>query len=145
MAGSLFPAFDMPELSEGGQQYDTRYKRSVRWDYESGDFAMDGANRMVECDGREAFMTWCFKVCQTERYTCPAYPASIGVEMDAATADGDRKVVESMVKRTITDALKVNPRTESVGGFSFGWNGDEMHCSFEVKGTGWDDKFRITI
>ena len=145
MAGSLFPAFDMPELSGGGQQYDTRYKRSVRWDYEAGDFAVDGANRMAECDGREAFMAWCFKVCRTERYACLAYPAFIGVEMEAATADGDRKVVESMVRRTITDALKVNPRTEYVGGFSFGWDGDEMHCSFEVKGTGWDDRFRVTV
>lgn len=145
MAGAVLPVFDVPEFTAGRQQYDTAYKRSVKWDFEKGDFARDGAGRLVECDGREAFMAWCCKTAQTERYACPAYPSSIGVEMEAATADDDEKTVESMVQRTITDALKVNPRTEYVGDFDFYRDGGEMHCSFTVKGVDWDDRFVVTV
>lgn len=53
--------------------------------------------------------------------------------------------MESMVERTITDALKVNPRTESVSNFSFTWDADRMHCSFLVKGVNWDTVFQMTL
>lgn len=52
-------------------------------------------------------MIWCFKAAQTERYQCLAYPRSIGTEMESVK-DDDREVAQSMVERTITEALKVN-------------------------------------
>lgn len=145
MANTLFPVFEVPNLVEENSGYDTQYKRSVKWDVKKGDFARNGANRMIACDGKEAFMFWCFKMAQTERYACLAYSAAIGVEMEAATQEDDEKTVESMVQRTITDALMVNPRTECVRDFIFSWDGDEMHCSFQVKGIEWEDVFEITI
>lgn len=79
-------------------------------------------------------MIWCMKVSMTERYSCLAYSNDIGVEMEDALAQDDEKTVESMVERTIRDALLVNPRTEWVRDFEFEWNGDSMNCSFKVKG-----------
>ena len=145
MAEPLFPVVEVPEFISENTEYDTQYKRSVQWDPEKGDFVRDGANRMVECDGREAFTIWCFKIAQTERYRCLAYPDTIGTEMERAMDNDDEKTVESMVQRTITDALMVNPRTEDIGGFEFTWNGDNMHCSFEVKGVDWDEAVTIMI
>lgn len=145
MSEPLFPVFEVPDVIEESSEYDNQYKRSVKWDVEKGDFARDSSGRMVECDGREAFMIWCFKTVQTERYACLAYPSAIGVEMEAATEDDDEKTVESMVQRTITDALMVNPRTEFVRDFIFSWDGDTMHCTFSVKGIEWEDTFEITI
>lgn len=146
MAEELFPVFDVPDMEDAdNEEYDTEYKRSVKWDVEEGDFVLDGSNRMVECDGREAYMIWCLKVAQTERYACLAYPDEIGVEMEDALDDEDEATVESMVQRTITDAITANPRTEYVGDFVFDWDGDELHCSFEVKGIDWDDTIKITI
>lgn len=144
MAETLFPVFEVPSIIEESARYDKKYKRTVKWDIAKGDFVQDGTNRLVECDGMEGYMIWCFKMSQTERYSCLAYPSSIGVEMEAAI-DDDEKVVESMVQRTITDALMVNPRTEYVRDFSFSWNADELHCSFLVKGVDWDETFKITI
>lgn len=69
----------------------------------------------------------------------------IGVEMEDALAQDDEKTVESMVERTIRDALLVNPRTEWVRDFEFEWNGDSMNCSFKVKGKEWDKVFQINI
>lgn len=145
MSEPLFPVVEVPEFISENTEYDTQYKRSVRWDPAIGDFVRDGANRMVECDGREAFAVWCYKIAQTERYRCLAYPDSIGTEMERAMDNDDEKTVESMVQRTITDAIMVNPRAENVWDFEFSWNGDNMHCSFKVKGIGSDEVVTITI
>ncbi len=144
MAGTLFAAAGVPEMVPENARYDTRYKRSAKWDAVSGDFVRDGANRIAECDGREAFAIWCFKTAQTERYRCAACPDSIGTEMERAMASDDAKTVESMVQRTVTDALMVNPRTEYVRDFVFSWEGDQMHCTFSVKGIG-QEEFTVTL
>lgn len=145
MSQSLFPVVQVPEFIPENAGYDTEYRRSARWDPAAGDFVRDGANRMVECDGREAYAIWCFKIAQTERYRCLAYPDSIGTEMERAMNNDDEATVESMVQRTITEALMVNPRTEDVLDFEFFWDGDNMHCRFRVKGVGLDDGITITV
>lgn len=144
MSEALFPVVDVPEFIPESSEYDTEYKRSVKWNPVEGDFVRDGANRVMECDGREAFAVWCFKIAQTERYRCLAYPDSIGTEMERAMDNDDEKTVESMVQRTITEALLVNPRTEEIGDFSFSWVGDVMHCAFKVRGVDIDE-ITITI
>lgn len=130
----LFPVVEVPEFIQETVPYDTQYKRSVRWDPAKGDFVRDGANRLAECDGREAFAIWCFKTAQTERYRCLAYPDTIGAELERALDSDDEKTVESMVQRTITDAIMVNPRAEEVRDFVFSRDGDAMRCTFKVKG-----------
>ena len=136
---------EVPEFIEQSLEYDRKYKRTVKWDAEKGDFARDGANRMVECQGEIGFMIWCYKMAQTERYAYLAYSSDIGVELENALAADDHDIVESMVQRTIEDSLKVNPRTEYVTDFEFTWNADEMHCTFIVKGVEWDKLFKISI
>lgn len=145
MSQPLFPVVEVPEFIPENTGYDTEYRRSVRWDPVTGDFVRDSANRMVECDGKEAYAVWCFKISQTERYRCLAYPDSIGTEMERAMDNDDEKTVESMVQRTITEALMVNPRTEDVFDFEFSWDGDVMHCKFRVKGINWDDGIVIAV
>lgn len=145
MAGTLFPVVEVPEFLPENAGYDTAYRRSVKWDAAAGDFVRDGANRMVECGGEEAFAIWCYKAAQTERYRCLAYPDSIGTEMERALDHDDEKTVESMVQRTVMEALMINPRTEDVRDFSFSWDGDVMHCQFKVKGVGWNEEITIAI
>lgn len=130
MADQLFPTYDIPTVSEQNSRYDREYKKSPMWDFEKGDFVMDAAHRIVESDGRTGYKIWCLKMSQTERFTCLAYRGSIGdmlgVEMENATFDDDHKTVESMMRRTITEALMVNPRTISVSNFEFEWDSDTI-------------------
>ncbi len=65
--------------------------------------------------------------------------------MERALDNDDVETVESMVQRTITEALMVNPRTEDVLDFEFSWEGDSMHCKFKVKGVDCDKEITITI
>lgn len=91
MSQPLFPVVEVPDFISEDSQYDTQYKRSMKWDPELGDFVRDGAHRVKECDGKEAFSIWCFKIAQTERYRCLAYPDSIGTEMERAMDNDDEK------------------------------------------------------
>lgn len=136
---------EVTDFIEESEEYDTEYKRTAKWNPSTGDFVRDGAHRMVECEGEEGYMIWCYKVAQTERYRCLAYPDEIGVEMEDAMSDDEPEIVESRVERTITEALMMNPRTESVGDFEFTWDGDEMHVSFLVTAKEWDKTFQITL
>ena len=145
MQGNLFPVVEVPDFIPESTGYDAQYRRSARWNPVAGDFVRDGAHRMVGGDGQETFAIWCFKVAQTERYRCLAYPDSIGTEMERALGNDDERTVESMVQRTITEALMVNPRTEEVRDFAFSWDGDSMHCTFTVKGVRWDKEVKISI
>ena len=104
MANTL-PIVEVPDFLEESSEYDTRYKRTAKWDAAKGDFARDGAYRMVESSGEEGFMIWCFKIAQTERYSCLAYTNDIGTELEEALAADNQKVVESMVERTLTEPL----------------------------------------
>ncbi|MCM1245488.1 MAG: DUF2634 domain-containing protein [Roseburia sp.] len=148
MADELFPTFDVPEVEEEDEEYDVEYKRSIRWDPELGDFVRDSSNRLVACDGYEAYMTWCYKMVQTQRDSHLAYTeefsgSDLGVEMEEISQEDDHETVESMIERTMTEALEANPRTESVGNFVFSWEGDDVHCEFIVKGIDWDDAIQI--
>lgn len=150
MADELFPIFDVPEMDaeEEEEEYDVEYKRSIRWNPELGDFVRDSSNRLAESDGYEAYVIWCYKMLQTERDSHLAYiekfsGSDLGVEMEAVAQEDDHETVESMIERTITEALEVNPRTEYVGSFIFSWEGDDLHCQFEVKGIHWDETIQI--
>lgn len=145
MAESLFPTVEVPELLEETEQYDESYKPSVSWDLEKGDFVRNGANQLVQSTGKEAYKVWCVKMVCTERYSCLAYPDELGVEMEDALKEDSNSAVESAVERTISEALLVNPRTEYVRDFEFTWNGDELHCSFAVKGIEWEDDILLSV
>lgn len=144
MSESLFPVIDVPEFFEDDGLYDNRYHPSVKWDFEKGDFVRDGANKLIDTDGRDAYKIWCVKAVSTERYTCIAYPREIGTEMDSAMKEPVPEAVESAVERTITEALLVNPRTEYVREFEFESVGDEMRCSFVAKGIN-HDEFKLSV
>lgn len=149
MEDGLFPVFDDQEAEEE-EEYDTDYKRSVRWNPKTGDFSRDRSNRLIQCDGQEAYMIWCYKMVQTERDSHLAYledvsGVDLGVEMEVVAQESDHKTVESMIERTMTEALELNPRTESVGNFSFSWDGDNVHGQFEVLGIGMDDAIQISF
>lgn len=148
--GQLLPVLEDAVGGQEGGGYDTEYKGSVKWDPQLGDFVRDNAGGMAACGGREAFMVWCYKMAQTERYAHKAYVeavagADLGTELEEAVQESDHDLTESMVARTVTEALMVNPRTEYVRGFEFLWEGDSLHFTFEVKGAGWDETFHITL
>lgn len=138
-AQSLFPVFDLPKVAAPAAAQERKYHPSICFDFDTGDFLRDGAGKLVQCDGREAYRQWCQKTAMTERFTHLAYTAGIGTEMVEAMAQDDRAAVESAVERTINEALMVNPKTEYVRRFTFEWRADTLTCDFVVKGQDWEE------
>lgn len=138
MADNLFPVFDIPEIDDDDEE-DEKYLPSVSFDYEKGDFVLDGSHRMVEAEGREAYMQWCMKVVGTERDTFLAYDDDIGTEFDEISNVPDRESRESEIEETITDALMVHPCTEYVRDFKFEHTADSCLVTFAVKGYDWEE------
>jgi len=140
MADNLFPVFQMPEIVTPTAAENQKYKQSVHFDFDIGDFVKDGAHKMVAADGREAYLQWCQKIVMTERYDHLAYSADIGTELDDAMREPDTEAVKSAVERTITEALMVNKHTEYVKDFSFTREPDGLRCTFLVKGRNWEEQ-----
>nr|WP_325297164.1 DUF2634 domain-containing protein [uncultured Dysosmobacter sp.] len=140
MAQNLFPVFDVPEITTPAAAAERKYRPSVYFDFDLGDFRRDGAGNMVQADGREAYKQWCLKVCMTERFTCLSYTTDIGTEMIGVLSQADRAAVESALERTINEALMVNPKTEYVRNFTFSWENEDLHCTFDVKGQDWEEQ-----
>lgn len=140
----LFPVFDVPEIVTPTAAEEQKFKPSVFFDFDLGDFRRDGANKMVEADGREAFCQWCMKVARTERFEFLAYSTDIGTEMYDALDQADHAAVESAVERTINEALMINPKTEYVRDYEFIWKGESLDCNFTVKGQAWEE-FRLSL
>lgn len=136
---TLFPVFEVPELDTQTQDQNRRYKPSVYFDFEKGDFRRDAAYRMTVATGKEAYIQWCRKVVMTERDAFLAYSTDIGIEGEAALAEADRAAVESALEKTITEALMVNTHTEYVRGFEFTWCADDLRMTFTVKGKEWEE------
>ena len=130
---NLYPSFEMPEIVEQQQaQPEPEYPKSYLFDFEKGDFVLDGAGRIVIADGYTAWVQWCVKTVMTERFACLAYSGNYGVEIDKALKQPTRAAVETEVERTITEALIIDPRTEMVKDFSFRWYADELYVTFTV-------------
>ncbi len=140
----LFPVFDVPEVKTPAQPEREHYRPSVYFDFTTGDFIRDGANRMVEANGKEAFEQWCLKVVATERDGYLAYSTRIGTEMEYAAAQPDHASVEACVERTIIEAIMVNPKTEYVRDFSFSWEDTSLFADFTVKGRDLDE-IRLSV
>ena len=87
----------VPAFIEESSEYDTQYKRTMKWNPEKGDFVRNAANQVVECTGEEGYMIWCMKVSMTERYSCLAYSNDIGVEMEDALAQEYRSVIDTFM------------------------------------------------
>jgi len=129
---NLYPIFEMPELVEQQTQPKPEYPESYLFDFEKWDFARDAAGRIAIADGHTAWVQWCIKAVLTERFACLAYSRNYGAEVEQALKQPDRALVEMEIKRTITEALLVDPRTELVKDFSFKWHADELYVSFTI-------------
>ena len=133
----LYPVFEVPALAEEELAQEERYKKSVYFDFEKGDFLLSGDGKLKIANEQETYIQWCLKVAQTERYSCLAYSNDIGVEMVESLKQNKRAMQESMIARTLTEALMADPkgRTASVTNFSFEWTApDALTVTFKVTG-----------
>lgn len=126
----LFPVWDTPDLVDEEQETVVQYGRSVAFDFEEGEFVLDGAGRVKETDGHTAWAHWCIKTVMTQRFAYLVYELDHGSELEEALSQPTRAAREAELTRAITEALMADTRTESVRDFVFEHAGDELQVSF---------------
>lgn len=132
----LYPTFDMPEpVKQEESALYPEYPKSYLFDFEKGEFVVDGTGRIVIADGHTAWVQWCIKTVMTERFAHLIYSSDYGVEIESALKQPSRKAVEAELERTITEALLVDPRTKTVRNFVFTWEGDQIKVAFTIEPT----------
>lgn len=149
MAEPLYPYFEVPaEIAEDADETTEIVSplRSLAFDYAAGQIPISMSGRPAEVVDHEAYKQWVIKCILTERYEYPAYGPDFGTELHAIMRAGyPSDVTESEIQRTITEALRVDPRTVTVDNFSFEWNGDAVKLYFEVESVYGRDSFGFTL
>lgn len=113
---------------------EVQFPVSFATDPESGDIQTDSGGRLVRCSGEEAYRRWALNTLQTARYRHPVYSRGHGTEVEAMLRQNlQASVLYSEIARTYTEALMVDPRTESVGDFSFTRAGSDLAVACVVR------------
>lgn len=113
------------------------YRNGLSFDYEVGDFRLDGRHKILDSDGIESWKSWCINCIRTERYKHLAYGTDFGIEWEAVFAANSHEEAESILVRQITEALLADPyeRTEYVETVEIEWTGpDAMTVKVVVHG-----------
>ncbi len=82
-------------------------------------------------DNLEALQQAINKMLNTEKYECPIYSFSYGIETEDLTGKNPA-FVQAELKRRIVECLLQDERITGVESFSFSVSGDRMQCSFDV-------------
>ena len=138
MAQNLFPVFDVPAVLAEDELTIQRYLPAPLWDFERGDFILDGARKLQYGSGFEAWVLWCIKTVMTQRWAHGGYSTNAGIEAEQGFAERSRRAAESVFERTVTEALLADPmgRTTQVRNFRFTWEGggDSLHIECDILG-----------
>lgn len=134
---NLFPeeveedwANEQPGDAEGEE---VTFGRSWRFDFDAGDFVITPTHKVAVADETAAWVMWCEKAIRTPRYRHLIYSRGHGEELDDLIGKGySRAVQESEIKRMVTEALIIDPRTASVGDFTFLWRDDGCYFTCRI-------------
>ena len=138
MANQLYPVFDIPVMNGANTGNEENVmKAGPLFDFEIGDFAVDGQNRVIYVDGQDLYMLWVVKTLQTQLGAYRSY-YGYGIDMEEAEDQPNRQAVESALERTIGEALMRNPQTQQVDSFEFTWEGSTLNATFIVTPRDWE-------
>lgn len=140
----LFPVFDVPKVIDSAETSASQ-RTGIYFDFEKGDFKLDGAGRIETAPPYDAWVQWCLKTVYTQRWACLGYSGQVGVELEEAFNQGDRAACESYIEYTVTEALLADPyaRTKRVYDFNFEWKADSVKVMFTISGI-WDSDYTLT-
>jgi len=128
---NLFPTEELKDdLIDTGSE-NVFFGRSWTFDFDAGEFVTTPTGKVAGSEGKEAWVEWCKKALQTERYRHLVYSRNFGQEYNELIRSGlPRSAIEMEIERITTETLMSDPRTASVNGFTYEWveEGCYFHC-----------------
>lgn len=128
---SIFP-FTEDIIQESKTEEELPVFYEVAYDYKSNSLLRRGGKPyLISKD--EALKVWIYKALKTKRFIFSAYSHHFGTEMDNVIGlTDDKSIVDSEIKRYITEALMVNPYIQELSNLSFNHEVGNIRVSFEV-------------
>lgn len=129
---SIFPFITPPEDGATGADSLPVF-REYAYDFANNQLKQkNGQTYLVK--GNEALAIWIFKALSTERFRYAAYDAAFGNELDTLPgAELNQAILQSEVKRFITEALMVNPYIVQLDNFQFERQKSCLKVEFDVE------------
>ena len=133
---NLYPFFQTPTILEETKKNEGVYKASSYFDFELGDFRMDGGGKMVEASGFDAWKQWCIKTIATQRGAYYNYTSGLGILGEEAMAQTTPELQQADLETTIKEALLADPygRTTEVRDFNWTYGVDSLHMKCTIVG-----------
>lgn len=128
---SVFPfTVDVPELEDRAEELPVF--KELAYDFENNClYRRGGRPYLVEKD--EALQIWIYKALKTRRFVWQAYTHTYGSEVeDVIGISNDPDIIDSEIKRYITEALMVNPYLQELSDFQFKHERDVVIVEFLV-------------
>lgn len=123
IAAGISPAADkeLPEYKEMAYDFDNNCLKK-----KAGKYYLVVKN--------EALKIWIYKALKTKRFIYQAYSHKYGTEIDNVIGISNGKgIIESEIRRYVTETVMVNPYIQELSGFSYDWK-TKSFCAvtFEV-------------
>lgn len=128
---SIFPfTIDVPELEQQAEELPVF--RELAYDYEKNCLLRRGGKPyLVEKD--EALQIWIYKALKTKRFVWAAYTHTYGNEIENVIGmSNDPAIIDSEIKRYITETLMVNPYLQELSDFTYMHERDAVEVRFLV-------------
>lgn len=128
---SVFPfTVDVPELEENTEELPVF--KELAYDYEKNCLLRKGGKPyLVEKD--EALQIWIYKALKTKRFVWAAYTHTYGSEIENVIGiSNDPDIIDSEIKRYITETLMVNPYLQELSDFTFKHEKDVVTAGYLV-------------
>ncbi len=90
----LFPFFEVPKVISSDEITAKQFK-GIYFDFEKGDYRLDGAGRIETAAPYDVWVQWCLKTVYTQRWAYLGYSDIVGVELEEAFKQDDRASKES--------------------------------------------------
>lgn len=129
---SVFPfTVEVPELETLAAERLPVFKE-LAYDFEHNCLKRRGGKPyLVEKD--EALQIWIYKALMSKRFVWPAYTHAYGTELENVIGfSNSREIIDSEVRRYITETLMVNPYLQELSAWSFTHEGAKLTVEFEV-------------
>jgi hypothetical protein len=122
---------EVKPVTGGGEQ--VPFRRSWKFNFETGEFVLTPTGKFVETNDDEAWLEWCRKAIHTVRYRYLIYSRYFGQDFeDLIGRYLTWEARESELKRMSIECLMADPRTAKVENFTFQWNSDSVIFSCEI-------------
>ena len=133
---NLYPVFEVPTILEETTKNEAIYRGSSFFDFEAGDFRLDGGGKVVPASGFDAWKQWCIKTIATQRRAYQNYTDGLGIEGEEALAQPTAELQQLSLETTIKEALLADPygRTVDVRDFSWSRGVESIHMICTVVG-----------